>query len=173
MSVHRNANSWADWDIDFDKNWWSPFKILSGWSKIASFDIARDAWYEGYEHDANDPYGKNNESPVGWHKIVKSNGTKGGPRGWFSIVGLKGKIISSNGSIRVGLAIHPGDPRYSLGCITMSLDQFLKLAAILNQAINNGESVYLLIKGRRIRYNYEKKRWEYVDDEKDSNERNN
>jgi hypothetical protein len=69
MSVHRNANSWADWDIDFDKNWWSFFKILFGWSKIASFDVARDAWYQGYEHNANDPYGKNNESPVGWYKI--------------------------------------------------------------------------------------------------------
>jgi RHS repeat-associated protein len=188
----RNGNSYTEpvWDKgqDLDDNSHFSFRMdvfntgehnltqvmVGGLGQLnheGTFNVARDAWHVNkteYPHDASEQYGSNNEAPPGFWEIVPSRGDTGGDRGWFWIgeVGAdedrQNRMVSPSGTERVSISIHPGNPKFAAGCLTMSREEFDQLANILNAAFDRGERVFIKIGERKATYNTEKKRWEYV-----------
>jgi hypothetical protein len=165
--------------MDFGNYPMEPEEFLSGKWRIFpenyyDFEVARDAWMGN--NRSTERYGKNNEIPPNVYEIsfrgYETIPTKGAVNEWLGVndIGLLGgTIISGPDGKRIGISIHPGNPNYSKGCLTMSLKDFKIFRQIVLNAINNGQKVYLILYGRRAKYNQKLHRWEWDDEVENEN----
>jgi RHS repeat-associated protein len=141
----------------------------------SEYQVGRDAWYQNEDHSGK-RYGTNNETRPGDFSVLdrseepdiynkekkKYEPTKGKARGWLSINDA-GKIygtITGDDGTRYGISIHPGNPNFANGCLTMDQDQYNDFKKKVIKAIKNGEKVRITILPRPANYNKYKKRWE-------------